>query len=380
MTTHATEVNTEPVLPSRALEMAGRHLGVPSAQLALTRLAGDASSRAYFRASPGSGPSDGSNHSSFDPSVIIALYPAAFDPRESAAARLARSEAADPALRLTFANDPCAHLEVTLLFLEAGLPVPKVIDVEGRDRVMLIEEVGDCKLQDWLGGSGPEERAEAYRNAIELIVRIQELTEAVLQSESICSRLAFDEAKLKWELDFFFKNYFDRHLVVELSPQSRQASNTEFTELCRELSELPRVLVHRDYHARNLMMRDRKIFIIDHQDARMGPEGYDLVSLIADPYAGIEPGLASELVEYFVELKSTSRLPLSSVDHFRDGLELATIQRMLKVVGTYSSQAALHGNLVYLPFIAPAVNSALASLHRINRFPTIRALLTGTNP
>jgi aminoglycoside/choline kinase family phosphotransferase len=378
MTTHARELDTQPVLPARALEMAGRHLGVPSAELALTRLAGDASSRAYFRARPSSGRADSANHNSHDPSVIIALYPAAFDATEPAAARLARSEAADPALRLTFANDPCAHLEITLLFLEAGLPVPRVIDVEGNDRVMLIEEVGDCKLQDWLGECSPEEKARAYRSAIELIVRIQELTQAVRQSESICSKLAFDEPKLKWELDFFFKNYFDRHLALELSQNSRQAIDAEFTELCRELSALPRVLVHRDYHARNLMMRGRNIFIIDHQDARMGPESYDLVSLIADPYAGIEQALASELVEYFVEMKSTSRLQLSSVDQFRDGLELATIQRVLKAAGTYSSQAALHGNLVYLPFIPPAVNSALVALHRINRFPALRALLTDT--
>jgi len=376
MTTHARELNTEPALPARALEMAGRYLGVPSDQLALTRLAGDASSRAYFRARPG--PGAGSSHNSHDPSVIIALYPAAFDAGESAAARLARSEAADPALRLTFANDPCAHLEVTRLFLEAGLPVPGIIDVEGGDRVMLIQEVGDCKLQDWLGQSRPEEKAGAYRNAIELIVRIQDLTGIVLTSESICSKLAFDEAKLKWELDFFFKNHFERHLAVHLSRESRQAVDNEFTELCRELSALPRVLVHRDYHARNLMMRDGQIFIIDHQDARMGPESYDLVSLIADPYAGIEQDLARELVEYFVELKADSRLPLSSVDEFRDGLELATVQRMLKAVGTYSSQAALHGNLVYLPFIAPAVNSALAAIRRINRFQSLQRLLVDT--
>ena len=376
MTTHARELNKEPVLPGRALELAGRHLGVPADQIVLTRLAGDASSRAYFRARLGGGA--GSNHNSHDPSVIIALYPAPFDASETAAARLARSEAADPALRLTFANDPCAHLETTRLFLDAGLPVPGVIGVEGSERVMLIQEVGDCKLQDWLGQSSPDEKAEAYRNAIELIVRIQELTGIVLTSESICSKLALDEAKLKWELDFFFKNHFDRHLAVDLTPECRQAVDNEFTELCREMAALPRVLVHRDYHARNLMMRDGKIFIIDHQDARMGPESYDLVSLIADPYAGIEQDLALNLVEHFVELKAASRLPLSSVERFRDGLELATVQRMLKAVGTYSSQAALHGNPVYLPFIAPAVKSALAAMRRINRFQTLQRLLVDT--
>jgi N-acetylmuramate 1-kinase len=364
------ELNREPVLPAQAIELAARHLGAPAQKLALTKLAGDASSRAYFRARP----SENSNGSS----VIVALYPGAFDPRESAASRLARSESADAALRLTFANDPCAHLEVTALFLEAGLPVPRIIDVEGSAGVMLIEEVGDCRLQDWLGASSPEESLWAYRNAIDLLVRIQEITERVITSESICARLAFDEAKLKWELEFFFTNYFERYLGLSLSPEFVCSIEAEFTELCRELASHPRVLVHRDYHARNLMMQDDKIYIIDHQDARMGPESYDLVSLIADPYAGICEELGSELVEYFIELKSKSRLPLSSLDEFRLGLELVTVQRMLKAVGTYSSQAALRNNLVYLPYIMPAIRSALGAMGRLGRFQRMRSLLENT--
>jgi len=374
MTIHAGELNKEPAVPAQALELAGRHLGSPAAKVALTRLAGDASSRAYFRARANQ--NSGANSSAS--SVIVALYPAAFDVRESAAARLARSEALDPGLRLTFANDPCAHLEITVLFLEAGLPVPRIVEVAGSAGLILIEEVGDCKLQDWLDESTPEEREKAYRHAVELIVRIQELTDHVQKSESICSKLAFDAAKLKWELDFFFKNYFERYLAVDLSQRAVQAVQDEFTALCSELSALPRVLVHRDYHARNLMMMGGKMFIIDYQDARMGPESYDLVSLIADPYAGVEEGLAGELVEYFVELKAASRLPLSSAHQFRAALELATVQRMLKAVGTYSSQAVLKDNPVYLPYIAPAIGSALEAMRRLGRFHELRSLLEDT--
>jgi aminoglycoside/choline kinase family phosphotransferase len=364
------ELDIEPVVPPQAIELAARHLGAPEEKLALTKLAGDASSRAYFRAEPG----ENSNGSS----VIIAIYPGVFDTSESAASRLFRYESSDPGLRLTFANDPCAHLEVTALFLEAGLPVPRIIDVEGSAGVMLIEEMGDCRLQDWLGGSSPEARVCAYRNAIELVVRIQEITERVISSGSICSMLAFDEAKLKWELDFFFNNYFEGHLKLSLGPELSGAIDAELTELCRELSAQPRVLVHRDYHARNLMMQEGKICIIDHQDARMGPETYDLVSLISDPYAGIDGDLGDELVEYFIELKAKSRLPLSNFDEFRLGLDLVTVQRMLKCVGTYSSQAALKNNLVYLPYIRPATRSALGAMSRLGRFHRLRDLLEDT--
>ena len=44
------------------------------------------------------------------------------------------------------------------------------------------------------------------------------------------------------------------------------------------------MLCHRDYHSRNLMLHERQLYIIDFQDARMGPDTYDLVSLLRDSY------------------------------------------------------------------------------------------------
>ena len=54
-----------------------------------------------------------------------------------------------------------------------------------------------------------------------------------------------------------------------------------------ELAAEPRVLCHRDYHSRNLMLHDEQLYIIDFQDARMGPDTYDLVSLLRDSYVDL---------------------------------------------------------------------------------------------
>src|SRR5687767_3911883 len=130
--------SSETRLSGNVIEIAARHLNAAPADLSITRLSGDASTRSYFRAQSASA------------SVIVALYAEPFDETESAASRLARLEAANPAVRLTFANDPCAHVEVTALLKESGLPVPAVLAVSGRDSLLLIEDVGDLRLQDWL--------------------------------------------------------------------------------------------------------------------------------------------------------------------------------------------------------------------------------------
>ena len=345
--------------------LAAVHFSVPIDELTITRLTGDASTRSYFRAEA---------HSR---SVIVALYGAPFDETERAADRLARAESLNPGARLTFSNDPCAHIEMTGLLIEAGLPVPPVLGTSGQDAAMLIEDVGDIKLQDWLRDRPNDEVSAAYRHAIELVVRIQDATHQGLATDSICTRLAFDEGKLRWELGFFFANYFNKYLQVKLDPATANAVQHDFKTLCVELAARPRVLAHRDYHARNLMMRGDEMYIIDYQDARMGPASYDVASLLSDPYTTLDHEVVLELIEAFIGAKAQSKLPLPDIDEFRVELELMTVQRMLKAMGTYASQAAV-GNSVYVPYIVPALERALAAMKSLGRFDATRALLEET--
>ncbi|HWO02875.1 MAG TPA: hypothetical protein VNS63_26775, partial [Blastocatellia bacterium] len=176
-------------LPSTSVvRLAADYLGTSFEETSVEPVTGDASTRRYFRAR-GQGAS-----------VIVAVYRSVFDETEHAVARLAKLEAANPSARLTFANDPCAHIEVTRLLLQAGLPVPPVVAVSGSDAAMLIEDVGDMRLQDWLVGRSRTEADAAYSRALEMVVQIQEATELAIRANSICSHLAFDEAKLRWEL------------------------------------------------------------------------------------------------------------------------------------------------------------------------------------
>ena len=67
------------------------------------------------------------------------------------------------------------------------------------------------------------------------------------------------------------------------------------------------MLCHRDYHSRNLMLHEAQLYIIDFQDARMGPDTYDLVSLLRDSYVDLAEQTVDELIAYFLALKGISR-------------------------------------------------------------------------
>jgi aminoglycoside/choline kinase family phosphotransferase len=360
-------------ISAAAMKLAALHLGVSADDLRVSKLAGDASSRAYFRVrttghSNGKGPA----------SLVLVLYPEPFDETEPARARLARLASTSPTAKLTFASDPKAHIEVTALFLEAGLPVPQIVSVSGPERVILFEDLGDLRLQDWLGDKLPGEIRHAYRRALELLVEIQDNTGRAIQGASICSALAFDKAKLEWELKFFLDNYFGKYVAARVPSETMVLLNDEISSLCRELASGQQVLTHRDYHARNLMMQGDEMYIIDHQDARLGPRSYDLVSLLYDPYATIGQDIVDELTESFIELNAKSAMPFESECEFRRESELATVQRLLKASGTYAFQAAVKKHEVYVQYLAPALGRALAALERLGRFDNLRRLIEST--
>ncbi|HYE64235.1 MAG TPA: phosphotransferase, partial [Pyrinomonadaceae bacterium] len=156
--------------------------------------------------------------------------------------------------------DPDFHpfLDVTRLFAEAGLPVPEVLAVEGESGIIVQEDLGDRQLYR-VYESASDDECEAYKEqAIGLIAQIQAATAIAYGRNSIASRLAFDEAKLSWELGFFFEHYFGSLRGEKLTHGEAAELKAEMNDIAAELAARPRVLCHRDFHASNL--------IVDRQD------------------------------------------------------------------------------------------------------------------
>ncbi|MEP6919928.1 MAG: phosphotransferase [bacterium] len=277
--------------------------------------------------------------------------------------------------------DPEIHpyLDVTRLFLDSEIPVPEIYAVDGAHGIIVQEDLGDrqlCRVYE----TSTEEEAEEYRErAIKIIAQIQAATEKAVESNSISSRLAFDEAKLSWELDFFVEHYFQSLRGETLRRSEAAELKTELNDIAAELSAAPRVLCHRDFHTANLMLDDRNhLRVVDHQDARMGPASYDLVSLLLDRQP-VAPTLA-ELRDcrlLLLEERRRQGLVVLDPDEFAQEFRLMTIQRGLKAIGTFSYQTAVSGRGVfYEHFIPPTLLIVLQAAEWLERFPTLRGMIT----
>lgn len=315
--------------------------GLPAGQL--VALTPDASTREYFRLPWHEG------------TAVAAVYPDPFDP------------------------DIHPYLDVTRLFRAARLPVPAILDVDGQQGIIVQEDLGDRQLRRVFESASEDEREAYIEQAISLIADIQAATELAYQRDSIASRLAFDEAKLSWELDFFFEHYFKslRHETLKHSEEAQLRA--ELYDVASELAARPRVLCHRDYHSANLIVdQQNRLRIIDHQDARMGPASYDLVSLLLDRVTAL-PSLAEVRVGRlsFLAERAGRNLPVIDADEFAHEFRLMTVQRCLKACGTFAYQTAVYGRgEVYAQYIEPMLLIVRQAAQWLNRFPALQAAIT----
>jgi aminoglycoside/choline kinase family phosphotransferase len=276
--------------------------------------------------------------------------------------------------------DPDFHpyLDTTRLFAACDIPVPEVYAVDGANGIIVLEDLGERPLISVLE-TAPDDECEHYKEqAIKLIARIQKATEHAKETQSIASRLAFDEAKLTWELEFFLEHYFGSLRGERLRHAEAAELKAELNDLAAELAAAPRVLCHRDFHAANLMVDDRgNLRVIDHQDARMGPACYDLVSFLLDRQP-VAPTLA-ELRAHrlaFLEDRRLQGLDTLDPDDFAYQFRMMTIQRELKAIGTFSYQTAVCGRgAVYEQHIPPTLHIVLQAADWVGRFPTLRRMI-----
>ncbi len=159
---------------------------------------------------------------------------------------------------------------------------------------------------------------------------------------------------------------------VVLSEAERAALRDEWKGIAEELSSEPRVLCHRDYHSRNLMLCQGSLHIIDFQDARMGPDTYDLASLLRDSYVDFSDQQVNALIAFFLAQRGGSE---EEDRDFHRRFDLMALQRNLKALGTFGFQATARANTVYIQYIPRTLNYARANLARHDRFGRLRELL-----
>lgn len=258
--------------------------------------------------------------------------------------RYFRADASPSAIAVDSPPDKESNLEyvrTNLLLSDLGVRVPKMLAVDFSSGYFLLEDLGKDHLLDQLSESGAD---GLYRSAMEQLSRIQ-----------ACERQPayipdYDRHLLLSEMNLFREWFMEKLLGVNLDADRNQSLSKLFEILAQEALAQPRVLVHRDYHSRNLMCTGAgDIAVIDFQDAVWGPVTYDLVSLARDCYVRLSPARVDDFVGTFAErLLAKGKINAGQHSEFRRWFDLMGLQRHLKVLGIFARLHLRDGKSGYL--------------------------------
>lgn len=234
-----------------------------------------------------------------------------------------------------------AFLAVQRALEAEGVRVPRVLAADLDRGYLLLEDLGGRLLLPELSANTAD---DWYASALALMARLAQVSPQAAQVPD------YDAGLLQEELGRLPEWFLQRLLGLELTAADRELLDWVSEVLVGNALEQPRVLVHRDFHSRNLMPQaDGTLAVIDFQDAVYGPVTYDLVSLLRDCYI---PWPAARVegwaLRYRAQLLDAGLMPPVSEARFLFWFDLMGLQRHLKVLGTFARLFLRDGKADYL--------------------------------
>lgn len=240
-----------------------------------------------------------------------------------------------------------AFVRMASLLRDGGLHVPHVLEWQQDAGFLLLTDLGDVPYQKALDLQSPWSpvNKKLYTDALDALVQLQQIavTDEIPR---------FDAAFVRRELDLFPTWYIERHQNIVLDDQQTQTLHRAFDLISQVVLNQSQVLMHRDFHCRNLMVTAPNPGILDFQDAVQGPITYDLVSLVRDAYVEWDEEVQIDYAARYWERARQASLPVpDDFGVFWRDMEWTGLQRHLKILGIFARLYHRDGKEAYLPQI-----------------------------
>ena len=255
-----------------------------------------------------------------------------------------------------------AFISLSNIFIQHGLPVPKVIATSADGMAYLQEDLGDISLYSRIaegrtnGGKYSEEEIGIIAKAIRLLPSFQFLPVVHPEAQSI-----FDHCYPQCEMDktsiFFDLNYFKYCFLklkeIEFNEYKLQHDFEALADALLEENES--TFLYRDFQSRNVMLKDGEPYFIDFQGGRKGPIYYDVASFLWQSSANFSDELRDRLIDEYLKALQPYR-PIAK-EAFMPRLHLFILFRLLQVLGAYGYRGLWEKKEYFINSIPLAVSN-----------------------
>ena len=227
---------------------------------------------------------------------------------------------------------------------------PKLYSYNFVKGIMIIEDFGDLSFYKIL--IKEKNKLSIYKKLIDLLLKIQKIKpKSRIKKVSSGSHVVnkYSNKHLLNESNLFFDWYLPIFLNKSKVSKIKKKTNKILLKLYKKLNFPNSCFVHRDFHAQNLIKTDKKIGVIDSQDALIGNPAYDLVSLIDDVRINTSSKLKKQICDYYLE--KTLKIYRNDSKKFLEDFNILSVQRSLKIIGIFSRLYIRDQKKQYLKYI-----------------------------
>lgn len=248
-----------------------------------------------------------------------------------------------------------AFVRVAHLLQAGGVRVPTIFAWDEAHGFMLLEDLGQHTLLTILDPQQPEAALPYFKDATATLLDLQRIA---------CPPEwpTYDALLLQRELQLFPDWYLAQHKGLTLDNSMRTTLEKAFALVVERNLAAPKVLVHRDFMPRNLMLPSgkfdplvpsKRLGVLDFQDAVKGPITYDIASLTRDAFLSWDEEFVLEVtIRYWEQARCAGLLDFDGWSEdfgaFYRAVEWMGLQRHLKVAGIFARLTLRDGKPRYL--------------------------------
>jgi aminoglycoside/choline kinase family phosphotransferase len=230
-------------------------------------------------------------------------------------------------------------VDIAFLLAKSGINVPKIYAEDLERGFLLLNDLGNKTYLDVIDRENAD---DLFKDALQALLAFQQLP-------MVAPLPSYDVALLRRELELFPEWYVKRELGIEFD-SAQQMLWQQVTDLLIDSAlAQPKVLVHRDYMPRNLMLSEPNPGVLDFQDAVYGPVTYDVTCLFKDAFLSWpEERVFGWLEDYWQQAGELGIPVQSDFEDFLRASDLMGVQRHLKVIGIFARICHRDGKPRYL--------------------------------
>jgi len=189
---------------------------------------------------------------------------------------------------------------------------------------------------------------------VEILFRLQTEGSIGFDTSWTCQTERYDfEVMHHFESDYFREAFLHGYLGLKKDWPELEGPFNHLAE--RAMKGGGDFFLHRDFQSRNIMVSDAGMGILDWQGGRLGPLGYDLASLIIDPYTDLSGMERDQVFQSYLRLLGDDQP--ERLDAFRHCFPYLAIQRNLQILGAFAFLSKVRGKTYFEAYLPRALHS-----------------------